>query len=77
MSKMVQIRHVPDSLHKQLRAKALGADMTLSDYLLREITVLAQLRTPDEAFSALHQREPIAPSRKLTSLIRKARDDRR
>jgi antitoxin FitA len=76
MSKMVQIRHVPDALHKQLRAKALAADLTLSDYLLREVAFLAQLPSPEETFEALRQREPVH-SRKVSAAIQKARDDRR
>jgi plasmid stability protein len=31
MSKMIQLRHVPDALHKRLRARAAMAGMTLSD----------------------------------------------
>jgi plasmid stability protein len=31
----VQIRNVPPALHRELKLRAAGADMTLSDYLLR------------------------------------------
>ena len=36
MSKMIQIRHVPDVLHRRLRARAAVANMSLSDYLRQE-----------------------------------------
>ena len=35
MSKMIQIRNVPDDLHRQLKARAAEEGLTLSDYLLR------------------------------------------
>jgi antitoxin FitA len=35
MPKMVQIRNVPDDLHRKLKARAAGQGLTLSDYLLR------------------------------------------
>ena len=37
MSKMVQIRNVPDALHRKLKARAAAAGQSLSDYLLGEI----------------------------------------
>ena len=37
MSKMVQIRNVPDALHRKLKARALDSGRTLSDYLLDEL----------------------------------------
>jgi predicted nucleic acid-binding protein len=36
MSKLIQIRNVPDELHRTLKARAAKAGMTLSDYLLYE-----------------------------------------
>jgi hypothetical protein len=35
MSKMIQIRNVPDDIHRTLKAKAAQRGMTLSDYLLQ------------------------------------------
>jgi plasmid stability protein len=48
MSKMIQIRHVPDALHKRLRARAAMAGMTLSDYLQQELARTAAQLTPAE-----------------------------
>ncbi len=36
MSKMVQIRNVPDTLHRTLKVRAADSGQTLSDYPLRE-----------------------------------------
>jgi plasmid stability protein len=41
MSKMVQVRNVPDALHRKLKARAAGVGQTLSDYLLAELERLA------------------------------------
>ena len=48
MSKMIQIRHVPDALHKRLRARAAMAGMTLSDYLQQDLARTAAQLTPAE-----------------------------
>lgn len=37
MSRMIQVRNVPDNLHREVKARAARAGMSLSDYLLREI----------------------------------------
>ena len=37
MSKMIQIRNVPDDLHRELKMRAAAAGMSLSDYLKREL----------------------------------------
>lgn len=37
MSKMIQIRNVPDEVHREVKARAARAGMSLSDFLLREV----------------------------------------
>ena len=34
---MIQIRHVPEDVHRRLKEQAANAGMSLSDYLLREL----------------------------------------
>jgi antitoxin FitA len=41
MSSMIQIRNVPEELHRELKARAALAGQTLSDYLLTELRALA------------------------------------
>lgn len=48
MSKMLQIRHVPDGLHRKLRSRAALAGMSLSDYLKRELEGIADRLTAAE-----------------------------
>lgn len=45
MPKMIQIRNVPDALHRKLKVRAAEADMTLSDYIKEELTRIAALPT--------------------------------
>ena len=48
MLKMIQLRHVPDALHRQLKARAAIEGMSLSDYLIREMRKIAERPTLDE-----------------------------
>jgi plasmid stability protein len=45
MPKMIQIRNVPDSLHRTLKLKAVAAGMTLSDFLCKELETIASKMT--------------------------------
>jgi hypothetical protein len=38
MSKMIQIRNVPDDLHRELKMRAAAEGMTMSDYIKRELS---------------------------------------
>jgi len=38
MSKMIQIRNVPDDLHRELKMRAAAAGMSMSDYIKRELS---------------------------------------
>lgn len=48
MSSMIQIRNVPDTLHRELKIRAAQTGMTLSDYLLTELRALAVRPTMQE-----------------------------
>jgi plasmid stability protein len=48
MSSMIQIRNVPEQLHRELKARAAQSGMTLSDYLLAELRALAVRPTMKE-----------------------------
>ena len=74
MSKMIQIRHVPDALHRTLRARAARAGMTLSDYLRAELTRAAQQLTPEELRERLAALEPAAVREPPARAVRRERD---
>lgn len=76
MSKMIQLRNVPDSLHRRLKARAAMAGMSLSDYLLSEIKEIADRPTLAEMRERLHQREPVTVPIDTVRLVREERDAR-
>ncbi len=62
---MIQIRNVPEALHRQLKSRATLAGMSLSDYLLDEIRRVAERPTIDELRARLHSRcKPRLPCRR-------------
>lgn len=74
MSKMIQIRNVPDDLHRKLKVRAAKAGMTLSDYLLSEIEQVAEKPTLQELMERLAQREPVKVDEPPDVTIRRMRD---
>ena len=76
MSIMVQIRNVPDALHRKVKARAALAGMTLSDYLLAEIERIAAVPTRDEMLARLHARTRVHLRTSTAEVIRQERDAR-
>ena len=76
MSKMIQIRNVPDELHRRLKARAANAGMSLSDYLLGEIRSVAERPTLEELRARLERRLPVAPATSPAEMVHVERDSR-
>jgi plasmid stability protein len=76
MSKMIQLRNVPDALHRGLKARAAMAGMSLSDYLLAEIKEVAERPTLAELRDRLHDRKPVTGRIDSARLVREERDAR-
>ena len=76
MSKVIQLRNVPDVLHGRLKARAAIAGMSLSDYLLIEIREIAERPTLAELRERLHRREPVSVDLDTARLVRKEREAR-
>lgn len=76
MSAMIQIRNVPDALHRRLKARAALAGMSLSDYLLREVRCVAERPTPDDLRARLARRSVVAPDVSPADAVRAERDSR-
>jgi plasmid stability protein len=74
MAKMIQIRNVPDSLHRRLKARAAVAGRSLSDYLLAEIERVASLPTREEMLERIHKRSRVALTVPAADVIRRERD---
>lgn len=74
MSKMIQIRNVPDPLHRELKSRAAKAGMSLSDYLLDEIRRIAERPTPEEMRRRLASLPRVESGPSSVELIREWRD---
>jgi plasmid stability protein len=73
---MIQLRNVPDALHRTLKARAATAGMSLSDYLLVEIKEILERPTLAEIRERLHKRGPVSAQIDTAVLIREEREAR-
>jgi hypothetical protein len=77
MSKMIQLRHVPDALHKRLKARAMQEGLTLSAYLIREAEKSVAQPSMAEFLARLATREPVTGlSESPADIIRAEREER-
>jgi antitoxin FitA len=74
MTAMIQIRNVPDQLHRRLKSRAALSGMSLSDYLLREIRQVAERPTPEELRERVHRRAKVMLSVSPADAVRAERD---
>lgn len=75
MSKMIQIRNVPNELHRKLKARAAMAGLSLSDFLLREAERVAAQPTLEELRARFPRRTDFNPSMSPAEMIREDRED--
>jgi len=76
MSKMIQIRNVPDELHREIKARAARAGMSLSDFLLREVERVVQAPPIEDVLARLAGRERLGVSETPAAAIRAERSRR-
>jgi plasmid stability protein len=76
MPKMIQLRHVPDDLHRKLKASAAMDGLSLSDYILREVRQFADKPTMSEMMERLARREPVNMKTSPVEILRAIRDGR-
>ena len=76
MPKMIQLRNVPDALHRTLKARAALAGLSLSDYLLAEIRQVAERPTLGELRERLHRRERVTSPLPAARAVRAEREAR-
>jgi hypothetical protein len=76
MPKMIQLRHVPDPLHRKLKARAATEGLSLSGYLLKQIEQIAERPTLKEMLDRLARLPPVNVSISPAEIIRQERDSR-
>jgi antitoxin FitA len=75
MSKMIQIRHVPDDVHRKLKARAALAGMSLSEYLLAEARRSLERPTRAEILERIGRRH-VNPRVPAAEILRREHDRR-
>jgi len=73
---MIQLRNVPDALHRTLKARAAKAEMSLSRYLLREIREIADRPTMEELRQRVARRKPVKLPLSAADMIQAERASR-
>jgi antitoxin FitA len=76
MSKMIQVRDVPEDVHRILKSRAAREGMSLSDFLKRELARAAALPTMQEWLESTRQMKPVRSERSASQVIRELRDSR-
>jgi antitoxin FitA len=73
--KMIQIRNVPDELHRSLKARAAREGTTLSDLILSELPRLACKPSAAEVLERIRERSPVPgpPAAELIAAERRRR----
>ena len=79
MSKMIQVRNVPDKLHRTLKSRAAAAGLSLSDYIKRDLEASAARPTFEEIDARVRARRqrrgaPGVGAEEIVSIIREVRD---
>ena len=72
--RMIQIRNVPDRLHRKLKARAAMAGMSLSDYLRIELERTLERPTRAELAERIAERAPVELDPSAARIIRQERD---
>ena len=74
MSKMIQIRHVPDELHRKLKVRAAEQGLSLSEYLLRMAVREAGRLTIEELSERIRGRGRVRFRTPAAEIVRGMRD---
>jgi plasmid stability protein len=74
--KLLQIRNVPDDVHRTLKSRAALAGMSLSEYALAELRRAAERPTREEILSRIAARPRTRLRRSPAAAVRSERDSR-
>jgi plasmid stability protein len=76
MGKMVQIRNMPEAMHRRLKSKAAQEGLSLSAYLLRELSVISERPTLAEMIERMRKLPRVKLSRSSAEIVREGREER-
>lgn len=76
MTIMIQIRDVPEDVHREIKARAAKAGMTMSDFLKRELERIVEQPDINELIARWEQRRRPELDETPAEMIRAERDSR-
>jgi plasmid stability protein len=71
---LVQIRDVPEAVHRMLKARAAERGRSLSEFLRAELEKIATRPTQEEILRRVHSRTPVKLSRSSADFVREIRE---
>jgi hypothetical protein len=76
MSKMIQVRNVPDAMHRALKTSAAAEGISLSDYIKRELGGITAKASLEEIDARIRARGPSKVKREtILKLLRESRGE--
>jgi plasmid stability protein len=76
MPTTIQVRNVPEKLHRKLKSRAATEGLLLSDFVLREMKHVADRPTPKELAERIANLPPVRYKRSPAEILREERDSR-
>jgi plasmid stability protein len=76
MSRIIQVRDVPDRVHRRLKARAAEEGRTLSELVREQLAEVAARPTMGEMLERLREREPADPGEASADAVRAGRGRR-
>jgi plasmid stability protein len=76
MSKMIQVRDVPEHVHGTLKSRAAREGMSLSDFIKRELERVVERPTMQEWLELTQRAKPIPAKIAAARVMREVRDER-
>lgn len=73
MAKLLQVRQVPDDVHRTLKVRAAQAGTSLSEYVRAELELIAARPTPEELRARLSARTRVEAGEAPATTIRRQR----
>jgi plasmid stability protein len=74
MARTIQVRDVPDEIHRELRARAVAAETSLSAYVLDELTRIAERPRVADVLERAALRAGGASGAAIVDAVRSGRD---
>ncbi len=71
---MIQVRNVPDRVHRTLKVRAAQEGLSLSDYILRRLEQLADRPTMKELLERIAALEPVTLTESAAGAVRAERE---